>query len=219
MWSVLNCLMKVNKPKAHKQASHLCQVDPWCLFSQLLSPTTARSNDASTLYGTSQKPSQFSFSLSSFQTWLLDLESWWHCQIPSWDESWDRLTQHWFPWCNIGVWWSTKMPQLMWRFESGGSVIWREDGKTRPLPVFSHCACWSEATFGFPHLKIHWTSPRQGWCPAQQPWEWSRGWRGLILVDPASASSRFEIYITKFKFQLCQCFIIFSRFHFHLGLS
>ena len=185
--------MKVNKPKAHKQASHLCQVDPWCLFSQLLSPTTARSNDASTLYGTSQMPSQFSFSLSSFQTWLLDLESWWHCQIPSWDESWDRLTQHWFPWCNIGVWWSTKMPQLWWRFESG--VLWYRErmGSWRPLPVFSHCACWSEANFWLSSSWYSLDKPQARMMPCSTTLKISRTWRGKAWrIQPVSHQELFQ---------------------------
>ena len=73
--------------------------------------------------------------------------------------------------------------------------------------------------FGFPHLKIHWTSPRQGWCPAQQPWEWSRGWRGLFWwIQPVHhQDSKFTEENSNFNF--VSAYYIFSRFQFHLGLS
>ena len=174
--------MKVNKPKAHKQASHCVK---WIPVVFLLNYSAQLQQDPTiplpcmvfSSYGQTFLYSHFD-QVSHLA--ILDLGRWCHCQRPSWDESWDRLTQPWHPWCNIGLWWSTKMPQLKWRFEPGGSVIWEMMGRQGHYQFFSQCACWSEATFGFPHLEVHWTSPRQGWCPAQQPWEWSRGWRGLL---------------------------------------
>ena len=114
----------------------LCQVDPWCLFSQLHSHNNSKIHLFQYLVWLQfiwQDLSHSHFQVS-YQA-ILDLGSWRHCQSPSWDESCNRLTQHWLTWCNIGSWWSTKMPQLKWRFESGSSVTWRDVGKLWPLPV------------------------------------------------------------------------------------
>ena len=140
--------MKVNKPKAHKQASHCGKRIPDVISHNYISPTTASSSYTITLYGYQfiwPDLSQFYFDQVSHLA-ILDLGRWCHCQRPSWDESWDRLTQPWHPWCNIGLWRSTKMPQLKWRLESGGSVIGEMMGRQGHYQFFSHCAPWSEAS-------------------------------------------------------------------------
>ena len=66
--------------------------------------------------------------------------------------------------------------------------------------------------FGFPHLKIHWTSPRQGWCPAQQPWEWSRRWRGLFWWIQQVCHQDLKFTYQDSKINFSQCFILFFQY-------
>ena len=90
-------------------------------------------------------------------------------------------------------------------------VLWNGEkmGRQGHYQSFSHCACWSEAIFGFPQLEFHWTIPRQGWCPAQQPWVCLRRWRGLFwwIQQVCHQDQKFTYQDSNFNFS--QCFILF----------
>ena len=89
---------------------------------------------------------------------------------------------------------------------------WREDGKlkatTSPLATV-HTGV--KPHFGSPQLKIHWTNPRQGWCPAQQPWECSRGWRGLFWWIQQVCHQDLKFTFQDSNFNFSQCFILFFQ--------
>ena len=97
---------------------------------------------------------------------------------------------------------------------------WRDDGKlkatTSPLATV-HTGVKPQSSF--PQLKSLWTNPRQGWSPAQQPWECSRTWRGCFwwikLVCHQLKDSKEENF--KFNFVSAYFFKISFSFGFIPG--
>ena len=119
----------------------------------------------------------------------------------------------WHPWCITSWWWSTKMPLLQWRFESGSSLVWRDDGKlqatTSPLATV-HAGV--KPIFGFSSLYIHWTCSSQGCSPAQQPWDDQGYHEDESRQIQLEASRTFPKSNTFNSIYLCQCL----KFYFHL---
>ena len=83
-------------------------------------------------------------------------------------------------------------------------VLWYGEkmGSLRPLPVFSHCACWSEASFWLSSSQNSLDKSQARMMPCSTTLRMFKRMKRIILVDPASVSSRSKIYIPRFKNQL-----------------
>ena len=208
--------MKVNKPKAHKQASHCVK---WIPVVILLNYSAQLQQDP-----TIPLPCMV---FSSNAKILLILTFKFPTLAPwTWGDG-DTVRYH--PEMRAGTdWLSTDsldvtlacddQPRCLSCGEGLSLVFyglerrWDAEGHYQFLAIV-HTGV--KPHFGFPHLKIHWTSPRQGWCPAQQPWECSRRWRGWFLVDLASVIKIQNLHTNIQNLPLSVLFN-FSNFHFLL---
>ena len=142
--------MKVNKPKAHKQASHCVKWIPDVFFLNYIVTTTARSTYSNTLYGYSSYGKifpilTFKFPIKPSWTWGVGDTVRVHPEM--------RAATDWLSTDSLDVTLACDdQPRcLSWSEGLSLVVLWHGEmlGSYGHFQSLSHCAYWSEASYWF----------------------------------------------------------------------